>query len=405
MKRKLRLLSLLLVFAFILPVSADYDGEAAETLLDTLQETDEYWQAVSLSAAVGTPQLSAKAALLMDAATGAVLFEQNADEPLPPASVTKVMTLLLVAEAIDRGELTFDEMVTASTEASQMGGSQIYLKEHEQMSVDDLLKATVVASANDAAYALGERVAGSMTAFVQQMNDRAAALGMENTVFYNPTGLPAEGHVSSARDIALMSRELIKHEFIFEYTSIWTDTLRDGQTMLVNTNKLIRRYNGATGLKTGSTDDAGYCLSATAERDGLSLIAVVLGCPSGAERFDDAKLLLDYGYLHYALVTPTLPATLPDCIVKNGRQTAVAVTAGSASPLLVQNGDEDKLTVTVSDFPALTAPVKKGQEVGKIIVSLGGETKLEIPVTAAADVEKLSWWYLFTCAVKNFLTV
>jgi len=404
MRRIKRAAALLLAVFFVLPVAADYDPEAT-TALDTLQESDGYWQTVSLTAATGSPEVTARAAVLMDAATGTVLFEKDADTPLPPASVTKIMTLLLLAEAIDRGDLARDETVTVSAEASQMGGSQIYLKENEQMTVDELLKATVVASANDAAYALGEHLAGSMDAFVLQMNERAAALGMKNTVFYNPTGLPCEGHVSSARDIAVMSRELIKHEFIMEYTSIWMDYLRDGQTMLVNTNKLIRHYNGATGLKTGSTDEAGYCLSATAERNGLSLIAVVLGSPSGAERFDDAKALLDYGFLHYALFTPTLPETFDAYPVINGKQTSVSVTAASPTPLLLKKGEEETVKITVSEPVTLTAPVEKGTPVGTVTVSVANEVRLSLPLTVTESVEKLTWWYLFTRAVKNFLTI
>lgn len=390
-----------------LRVSADMDsdGTSLSATLDVMQETDEYWQAVALEAAVGTPTLTAKAAILMDASTGKVLFEQKADDCLPPASVTKIMTLLLVAEAIDRGELAFTDTVVASAEASQMGGSQIYLKENEEMTVDELLKATVVASANDAAYALAEYVGGSCEAFVEQMNRRATELGMTGTTFYNPTGLPAQGHVSTARDIALMSRELLKHTFIFDYTSIWMDYLRDGQTMLVNTNKLIRRYSGATGLKTGSTDEAGYCVSATAERDGLSLIAVVLGSPSGAERFDDAKQLLDYGYMRYCLTTPVLPEKVEDYPVENGKVTSVKVTVGKASPILLQKGEEEKLKVTVSEPVTLTAPVEQGQKVGEVTVSLDGEVLQTVPITAAEKVEKLTWWYLFSGILRNFLTV
>ncbi len=401
------LVTLTVLSPTVLPAAADGDSTANDVaaMLDVMQETDGYWQAVSLEAAVGTPVLTAKAAILMDATTGTVLFEQEADVPLPPASVTKIMTLLLVVEAMERGELSLADTVQASTKASQMGGSQIFLKENEEMTVDDLLKATVVASANDAAYALAEQVGGSGEAFVEQMNKRAKELGMTGTVFCNPTGLPAEGHVSTARDIALMSRELLKHTFIFDYTSIWMDYLRDGQTMLVNTNKLIRRYNGATGLKTGSTDEAGYCMSATAQREDLSLIAVVLGSPSGAERFDDAKQLLDYGYMHYTVKTPELPKTIPDYPVENGKAVSVKVTAGKASPVLLKKGEEEKWTVSLSDPVTLTAPVKKGQEVGKITVSLNGKVLQTVPVTAAEEVERLTWWYLFRGILRNFFTV
>ena len=247
-------------------------------------------------------EVSAPSALLMEKETGTVLFAKNEHEKLEPASVTKVMTLLLVMEAIDAGQLTYDTIITASAHACSMGGSQIWLRENEQMSVNDMLKAVCVVSANDCAVALAEAVAGSEEAFVERMNARAKELGMNDTTFKNATGLPADGHVTSAYDIALMSRELIlNHPDIRQYTTIWMDTLRDGTSQLVNTNKLIRFYEGATGLKTGSTDSALYCMSATAERDGMELIAVVMKAPTSAQRFEDAKVLLDYGFASYAL--------------------------------------------------------------------------------------------------------
>ena len=387
--------------------AGDDGGEPADpgALLDAVQETEEYWDAVALEAATGQLELSARSAILMEASTGKVLYEYNADESLPPASVTKIMTILLVAEAIDGGKISLDDVVTASAEASGMGGSQIFLKENEEMTVSDLLKATVVASANDAAYALAEYVAGSEPAFVSMMNERAAELGMTGTLFANTTGLPGDEHYSTARDIAVMSRELLKHEFIFEYTTIWMDYLRDGATQLVNTNKLIRHYTGATGLKTGSTDEAGCCISATAERDGLSLIAVVLGSPTGSQRFDDAKMLLDYGFLNFSAVTPQLPSELPCPEVTGGEETSVKLEAGMSPLLILPRGSAESLEITVTAESSVKAPVEKGDELGKITVSLDGEVLAEIPLTAAGSVKKLTWWYVFSKTVANFLTL
>ena len=269
-------------------------------------------------------EVSAPSALLMEKETGTVLFAKNEHEKLEPASVTKVMTLLLVMEAIDAGVLTYDTVITASAHACSMGGSQIWLRENEQMSVSDMLKAVCVVSANDCAVALAEAVAGSEEAFVERMNARAKELGMNDTTFKNATGLPADGHVTSAYDIALMSRELIlNHPDIRQYTTIWMDTLRDGTSQLVNTNKLIRFYEGATGLKTGSTDSALYCLSATAERDGMELIAVIMKGATSDQRFTDAKTLLTHGFSTYALHTITPDTPLPPVPVTLGTQATV----------------------------------------------------------------------------------
>ena len=258
------------------------------------------------------PEVNARAALLMEKSTGQVLYEANAHAPLELASVTKVMTMLLIMEAMDAGTITKETMVPVSATAAGMGGSQVYMEEGEEFSVHDMLKAIAVASGNDACVAMAEYLAGSESAFVEKMNARAAELGMEDTVFCNCTGLPAEGHHSSAYDIALMSRELILHHpDIRTYTTVWMDTLRDGDFQLANTNKLVRYYEGATGLKTGSTDAALYCLSATAEKEGMELIAVILGAPTSNDRFEGAKALLNYGFAAYALVpvAPSEPLT------------------------------------------------------------------------------------------------
>ncbi|MCD7946612.1 MAG: D-alanyl-D-alanine carboxypeptidase [Clostridiales bacterium] len=270
--------------------------------------------------------ISAKAGVLMERETGTVLYEENAHEALEPASVTKVMTMLLVAEAIDSGSISLEDTVTASAYAASMGGSQVYLEEGEQMTVSEMLKAVAVASGNDAAVALAEHLRGSEEAFVAAMNQRAAELGMEDTHFCNCTGLPAEGHVTSAYDIAVMSRELLSHEVIRDYTGIWMDTLRNGTFQLANTNKLIYYYDGATGLKTGFTQGAGFCISASAERDGMELIAVVLGSETSSDRFESAKTLLNYGFGGWTVTDVTGGVALPPVSVTLGEAESVPTT-------------------------------------------------------------------------------
>ena len=338
--------------------------------------------------------VEAKVALLMEKETGQVLYAENEHEKLEPASVTKVMTLLLVMEAIGRGELKYEDIVTVSANAASMGGSQVYLSEGEQISVEELLKAVCVSSGNDAAVALAEQVAGVTELFVQQMNNRAMELGMGDTHFVNPTGLPAEGHVTSAWDIALMSRELILHHpDIRRFTTIWMDTIRGGEFGLSNTNKLIRFYDGATGLKTGSTDAAGYCISATAEREGMELIAVVLGGETSQQRFEDAKTMLNYGFSTYALADVT-PEEKPVVPVKLGPTPSVEGVL-SQSKLLVGKGQAGSLTRTVTLQEDLLAPVEKGQTVGTLTVQSGDTTLAELPLTAAAAVERMTWGDLF----------
>ncbi len=346
--------------------------------------------------------VEAKAALLMEKETGQVLFAKEEHQRLEPASVTKIMTLLLTMEAISRGELRYEDTVTVSKNAASMGGSQVYLSEGEQITVEELLKAVCVSSGNDAAVALAEQVSGVTELFVQQMNNRAKELGMVDTCFLNPTGLPAEGHVTSAYDIALMSRELIlRHPDLRRFTTIWMDTIRGGEFGLSNTNKLIRFYEGATGLKTGSTDAAGYCISATAERSGMELIAVVLGGETSQQRFEDAKTLLNYGFSTYALadVTPAERQTVP---VKLGRAPSVEAVL-EAGKLLVGKGQAGSLSQTVTLREDLVAPVEKGQTVGTLTVQCGDATLAELPLTAADTVERMTWGDLFArllrCAV------
>ena len=346
--------------------------------------------------------VEAKAALLMEKETGQVLFAKEEHQRLEPASVTKIMTLLLTMEAISRGELRYEDTVTVSKNAASMGGSQVYLSEGEQITVEELLKAVCVSSGNDASVALAEQVSGVTELFVQQMNNRAKELGMVDTCFLNPTGLPAEGHVTSAYDIALMSRELILHHLdLRRFTTIWMDTIRGGEFGLSNTNKLIRFYEGATGLKTGSTDAAGYCISATAERSGMELIAVVLGGETSQQRFEDAKTLLNYGFSTYALadVTPAERQIVP---VKLGRAPSVEAVL-EAGKLLVGKGQAGSLSQTVTLREDLVAPVEKGQTVGTLTVQCGDATLAELPLTAADTVERMTWGDLFVrllrCAV------
>lgn len=361
----------------------------------------------TLSPAAGAEDLAvdAQACLLMEKSTGQVLYAVNEHEALEPASVTKIMTILLTMEAIDSGALAYSDIVTASAYASSMGGSQIWLKENEQMTVEDMLKAVCVASANDCAVALAEHLAGSCAAFVDRMNQRAQELGMNDTHFVNPTGLPAEGHVTSAYDIALMSRELILHHpDIRRFTTIWMDTLRDGSFTLSNTNKLIRYYEGATGLKTGSTDAAKYCLAATAERDGMELIAVVLKSPTGTQRFESAKVLLNYGFAAYALadIQPTEPLS-PIPVRLGAADSVTAVLQGDTS-LLTEKSRLGDLTLEVQLEPELAAPVQAGQQVGTLTVTSGGETLATLPLTAGESVERLGYWDIFQlCLKKAFL--
>ena len=337
-------------------------------------------------------EVAAPSALLMEKETGTILFAKDEHAKLEPASVTKVMTILLTMEAIDSGALSYDTMVTASAHACSMGGSQIWLKENEQMSVSDMLKAVCVVSANDCAVALGEAISGSEDAFVEKMNQRAKELGMNDTTFKNATGLPAEGHVTSAHDIAIMSRELIRnHPDIRQYTTIWMDTLRNGESSLVNTNKLIRFYEGATGLKTGSTDNALYCLSGTAERDGMELIAVIMKDVTSAQRFEDAKALLSYGFSTYALkhVTPDTPlAPIP---VKLGTQATVQPVLGEGSTLLLEKAKAGELTQSLSLLDSVNAPVAKGTQIGTMAVSAGESVIAEIPILAGEDVPKITY--------------
>jgi len=342
--------------------------------------------------------LSAKSAVLMDQETGDVLFEKNRHEKLYPASVTKIMSLLLFTEALESEKLKLSDRITATREAVEKGGSQIWLKEGEQMTVDELLRATAIGSANDACTALAVHLAGSETAFVRQMNERAKQLGMHDTVFENCTGLDddTETHLTTAYDIALMSRALLAHEKIQKYTTVWMDSLRDGKTQLVNTNKLVRFYNGTTGLKTGTTNKAGCCVSASAQRDGMHLIAVVLNAPTSNDRFVDAKAMLDWGFASFESVTPDFDkALLQPVPVRRGLAQRVGIEPPKLKKLLLKTGEKAKLQTAIELSDDVFAPVEKGQELGSLTVSLNGKPLAEYPLCAASDVRARTLWDAF----------
>ena len=344
-------------------------------------------------------EVAGKSAVLMDTETGTVIYESNAHEPLAPASVTKVMTMLLVMEAIDSGRIRWDDTVTASEAAAAKGGSQIYLKVGETMTVSDMVKSIAVSSANDCACAMAEHLAGSEAGFVEQMNQRAEELGMKDTHFVNCTGLDdapeAAQHKTSAHDIALMSRELLKnHPDIKKFTTIWMDTVRDGTFGLANTNKMVRFYNGCTGLKTGFTSGAGYCLSASAERDGMELIAVVMGSTTSQERFAACKSMLDYGFANFALYTPALQEDV-SVPVTLGKSKTVRATPGSDGAMLVEKTQLPSVTTEIMLEESVTAPVSKGQRLGMLTVKAGEQVLSQLPLVAEDAVERKGWSDIF----------
>ena len=340
------------------------------------------------------PEVKAKSAVLMEVRTGTILSEQNAHEPLAPASVTKVMTMLLIMEAIDSGKIGWEDTVTASEEAAAKGGSQIYLKVGETMTVSDMVKSIAVSSANDCACAMAEHLAGSESAFVEQMNTKAKELGMNDTHFVNCTGLDddpeAASHRTSAHDIAVMSRELLKnHPDIKKYTTIWMDTVRGGAFGLSNTNKMVRFYDGCTGLKTGFTSGAGYCLSASARRDGLELIAVVMGSETSKDRFAACKSLLDYGFANFSLYTPVLQegASVP---VKLGKAESVSAVPAEETSLLVDKAQRNSVTTEIALEAYVTAPVSRGQRLGTLTVKAGEQVIAQVPLVAETEVTRLT---------------
>ena len=359
--------------------------------------------ALELEAPQDSLELNCKSAVLMEATTGKVLYAQNPDEALPPASVTKIMTLLLVMEAIDAGKIALSDMVSASEYAASMGGSQVYLKVGETMSVEDMLKSVVISSANDAAVALAEFVSGDVNTFVKQMNERAKELGMTSTVFENVTGLDdtAEHHLTSARDIALMSRALIAHPTILKYSSIWMDTIRNGAFGLTNTNRLVRFYRGATGLKTGSTSKAGFCVSVTAERDGLSLICVIMGAESRDVRNAQATKLLDWGFANYASFCAE-GQSVGEIRVLGGVQSRCTVGYDTFNAVLPK-GSVGKIEQKIEIDEQAAAPIKVGEEVGRVQYLLDGEVIGEVPVVAKQDVAKIGFWGLWQRLLAKIL--
>lgn len=348
-------------------------------------------------------EIKAKSAILMDCTSGKVLMKMNEHEKLPPASVTKIMPMLLVVEKIAEGEISLSDKVKTSAQAAGKGGSQIWLKENEEMTVDELLKAVAVASANDACCALGEYIAGSEKAFIQLMNNRAKELGMNDTTFVNCSGLDdTDTNYTSAYDIAVMSRELMKYEEIIgKYTTIWMDSLRDGETELVNTNKLVRFYPGTTGLKTGTTQKAGCCLSATAKRDGLHLVAVVMGSENSTDRFETAKAMLNWGFSNYESVKPVIDKNLiTDVIVENGEVASVSPVIPETENVLIKKGRAKDIKQTINLAVRVNSPVEKGQTLGTVEFSLDGEKLAEYNLLSSVNVGELK----LPLAFKRLLT-
>lgn len=352
-----------------------------------------------------TDSLSAKSAVLMEMSSGEILLSKNPDEKLPPASITKIMTMLLVMEAIDDGKIKLEDIITTSRNASSKGGSQIWLKEGEQMSVHDMLKATAIGSANDACTALGEYIAGGEAEFVAMMNARAKELGMNNTNFENPSGLDdtTENHYSTARDIAIMSCELMKHGKIKEYTTTWMDSLRNGETELVNTNRLVRFYEGTTGVKTGTTSKAGYCVSASAERGGMELVAVVLGSDNSTERFEDAKKLLNWGFANYTVYQPTVDSTLITNVnVLYGKENVIVPVTKNIKPILIKKGTEDKIKQRIDICLDVQAPVEKGQKLGTVYFEIDGKAIASCSIISENFVERRNWFFVFCGLWSSF---
>ena len=351
--------------------------------------------------------LDAKSCILMEQSTGEILYAQNEHERLYPASVTKIMTILLVMEALDSGKIALTDVVTASTNAASKGGSQIWLKEGEQMTVDELLRASVIGSANDACTALGEHIAGSEEGAVKMMNDRAKELGMNDTHFDNCTGLDDDSttHLTSAYDIALMSKELLSHDRIKTYSTVWMDSLRDGATELVNTNKLVRLYKGTTGLKTGTTSKAGHCISASAERDGLHLIAVVMGSSTGTERFESAKALLNWGFSNYETVTPQFDSNLlTEVNVIKGFEKSVVPVCEEIKPVILKSGLKGKIETVIDLATEVEAPVEENQTLGTVRFTVDGETVCEYKLKAEKSVRRLKLSDIFKRLLSSLST-
>lgn len=389
------------IFSYSINISVEEEKEYRE-IIEISDETVD----VAAIAADGQVETHAKAVVLMEKSTGKVLYAENENEQLYPASVTKIMTILLVCEAIDSGRIKLSDEVTCSASAASKGGSQIWLEPGEVMTVEELLKATCIYSANDACTLLGEYLSGSEDAFVSEMNKKAQQLGMVNTHFDNCSGLDdtTDTHLTTAYDIALMSKELMaNHGFIKKYTTVWMDSLRNGETELVNTNKLIRYYDGITGLKTGTTEKAGCCICATAERDSMELIAVVLGSDNSNDRFSSAQNLLNWGFANYKIVQPVFDSSLVrDLTVIHGKEENVALDIPSVAALLVSKGDNSEISVKVELPDNIEAPVAKGEVVGKVMVCLGEEVVSEYDIKTATAVDKLNFFTAFYKLLTSF---
>ena len=398
---------LVLIFCFMLVFS--FSVSAVEKTVSSECDISDIEVPLSEStetAAVGTTlEIKAKSAVLLEPNTGKILYEQNADEQLPPASITKIMSLLLVMEALDRGDFNLETVVNASEHACSMGGSQIWLEPGEGMTVHDLLKATVIASANDACVALGELVAGSEEGFVELMNSRAKELGMNSTTFKNCTGLDAEGHITTANDVAIMSGELIKHDLIKDYSTVWMDTLRDGKSELVNTNKLVRFYKGTTGLKTGTTSVAKYCLSATAEREGLSLVAVVMAGETSTDRFEGAKKLLDFGFANFSFSQIGAELRETEIPVLKGEKKTLKIKATEELSLLAQKSAKNDIKRETEWNKNITAPIKKGQTVGYVNIYNGEENIGKIPIKATESIKQRTFGLSFGKILKGLFKI
>lgn len=399
-----RFLSAILVFIMCFSVTASAKTVSSEC---DISDINVPFKSTSTKAEIGTKlDIKAKSAILLEPYTGKILYEQNSDEKLAPASITKIMPLLLVMEALKRGDISLETAVYASEHACSMGGSQIWLEPGEGMTVDELLKATVIASANDACVALGELLAGSEEGFVALMNKRAKELGMNNTNFVNCTGLDADEHYTTAHDVAIMSAELIKHPLIKKYSTVWMDSLRNGESELVNTNKLVRFYKGTTGLKTGTTSKAGYCLSATAMRDGMELVAVILSGESSDLRFSGAKKLLDYGFANYNFAE--IGADLEENTtvkIEKGVKKEVGALCEETVKILLPKSEKQEIKREVVWNEKITAPIKKGDELGFVNVFVGKNQVGRLKITASEEIKRLSLWITFRWIVNGLLSL
>lgn len=403
MKKIIAIICAVIIFSFTVYAdtaeNVDAVSASSSNLATEYYSSDLFSEPTDFAATVpmnSVPEIKAKSLVLMEASTGEVLYENNSNEKLSPASVTKIMTLLLVIEAVDNGTISLSDIVTTSDHAASMGGSQIWLKPGEEMTVDELLKAAAVGSANDASVALAEYIAGSEEGFVALMNERAAELQMKNTCFKNACGLDEDGHYTSANDIALMSKELLSHDTIKKYTTIWMDSLREGKTELVNTNKLVRFYQGATGLKTGTTDKAGFCLAASAKRDNMELISVVMAAESSNDRFTGAKKLLDYGFANYSITTPEIDTSAISTIpVLKGIEREVAIDVEPINNTLIKKGEESKIVTQIDIKPSIDAPILENTQVGTLKVMLNEKVIGEYKIYTIDSVDKVTFWFSF----------